>query len=62
MINVRVFLTDTPVRVRDGVTFYSGIAEVYIHGGWRLICKDNFTIHDALAICTLAGKRDNYHG
>ncbi|XP_052268580.1 uncharacterized protein LOC127869962 [Dreissena polymorpha] len=53
---------NTPVRVRDGLTFYSGIAEVYIHGGWRRICKDNFTIQDALTLCTLAGKRDNYNG
>ncbi|XP_052266898.1 uncharacterized protein LOC127868846 isoform X3 [Dreissena polymorpha] len=53
---------NTPVRVRDGLTFYSGIAEVYIFGGWRRICKDNFTIQDALTLCTLAGKRDNYNG
>ncbi|KAH3870890.1 hypothetical protein DPMN_034081, partial [Dreissena polymorpha] len=53
---------NTPVRVREGLTFYSGIVEVYINRGWQRVCKDNFTMGDAIAICNQAGKRDNYHG
>ncbi|XP_052763290.1 deleted in malignant brain tumors 1 protein-like [Mya arenaria] len=51
---------NTPTRVRDGNTAYSGIAEVYIDGSWRHICKDNFTVDDAITVCNLAGLRHNY--
>ncbi|XP_052268670.1 uncharacterized protein LOC127870050 [Dreissena polymorpha] len=53
---------NTPVRVSEGLTFYSGMVEVYINHGWKRVCKDNFTMDDAIAICNQAGKRDNYHG
>ncbi|KAH3858727.1 hypothetical protein DPMN_101354 [Dreissena polymorpha] len=53
---------NTPVRLREGWTFYSGIAEVFLRGQWRRICRDNFTTHDAEALCKLSGKRENYSG
>ncbi|KAH3861508.1 hypothetical protein DPMN_024438, partial [Dreissena polymorpha] len=53
---------NTPVRLRDGWTFYSGVVEVFIRGVWQRVCKDNFTIQDSRALCKQAGKIDNYNG
>ncbi|KAH3861478.1 hypothetical protein DPMN_024408, partial [Dreissena polymorpha] len=53
---------NTPVRLREGWTIYSGVVEVYIRGVWQRVCKDNFTIQDSKALCKQAGKIDNYNG
>ena len=49
------FLVQTPIRLVNGPTYYSGRVEVYHNGVWGTVCDDDVNEKTVKVICIMLG-------
>lgn len=50
-------LSETPLRLSDGVKYIYGTVESFTNGVWKQICYQNFRAQDAQVVCRMSGHK-----